>query len=51
MPTITCHYSAEEMERLFELVQRKDDIDTYWNKETGELTYHARVTEIAGQHC
>lgn len=39
------HYSAEEIERLFEFVERKDNIDTYRHKETGEFVYHTRKTE------
>ena len=39
------HYSAEEIEKNFEFVSRENHIDTYRNKETGELVYHARRTE------
>ena len=39
------HFSAEELKRDFEFVERKDNIDTYRNKETGQLVYSARHTE------
>lgn len=44
-PNAIKHYSAEDIERLFEFVERKDNIDTYQNKETGVLVYHTRKTE------
>lgn len=44
-PDAIRHYSAEEIERQFEFVERKDNIDTYRHKETGELVYHTRRTE------
>jgi len=43
------HYTADEIERLFEFVERNDNIDTYRHKETGELVYHARNTETADE--
>ncbi len=39
------HYSAEEVERRFEFVERKDSIDTYRDKESGQFVYHTRKTE------
>jgi tetratricopeptide (TPR) repeat protein len=39
------HYSADEIAEKFEFVTRKDNVDTYRNKETGELVYSARRTE------
>jgi tetratricopeptide (TPR) repeat protein len=44
-PNAVRHYSAEEIARLFEFVERKENIDTYRKKETGELVYHTRITE------
>ena len=44
-PNAVRHYSAEEIAERFEFVERKDNIDTYRNKETGELLYHARKKE------
>ncbi len=44
-PDAVQHYSVEEIERMFEFVERKDNIDTYRHKETGELIYHTRMTE------
>ncbi|HBE69126.1 MAG TPA: hypothetical protein DDW52_13330 [Planctomycetaceae bacterium] len=39
------HYTEEEIRRDFEFVERKNNIDTYRNKNTGELVYSARRTE------
>ncbi len=39
------HYTAEEIQRDFEFVERKNNVDTYRNKKTGELVYSARQTE------
>ncbi len=44
-PSAVKHYSMEEIERLFEFVERKDGIDTYRHNQTGALVYHARKTE------
>ncbi|MGB7325941.1 MAG: hypothetical protein WBD31_13785 [Rubripirellula sp.] len=46
-PNTVRQYSAEEIERLFVFVERKDSIDTYQHKETGELVYHTRKTETS----
>lgn len=48
-PDAVKHYSPDEMERLFEFVGREGNIDTYRNKENGELIYHARRTETADE--
>ena len=48
-PDSVQHYSAEDIERLFEFVERKDNIDTYRNKETGKLVYHTRKTETSDE--
>lgn len=39
------HYSEEEIAEKFEFVSREDNVDTYRNKETGQLVYSARQTE------
>ena len=44
-PTSVSRFSAEEIAEQFEFVERKDNIDTYRHKETGQLVYHARQTE------
>ena len=44
-PDAIQHYSEEEIEQQFEFVERKDNIDTYRHRETGQLVYHARRTE------
>ena len=46
-PSDVRHYSAEEIAENFEFVERKDNIDTYREKSTGKLVYHARKTENA----
>ena len=48
-PNAVRHYLAEDIERLFEFVERKDNIDTYRHKETGELVCHTRKTETADE--
>ena len=39
------HFSAEEIAERFEFVERNENIDTYREKATGKLIYHARKTE------
>lgn len=39
------HYSQEEIAEKFEFVKRENNVDTYRNKETGQLVYSARQTE------
>lgn len=48
-PNAVRHYSAAEIEQHFEFVERKDNIDTYRHKGTGELVYHTRRTETADE--
>lgn len=44
-PHAVQHYSAEEIAERFEFVERKEGIDTYREKATGKLVYHARSSE------
>lgn len=44
-PHSTRHYSAEEIEKDFEFVERDGVIDVYREKATGTLVYHTRKTE------
>ncbi len=48
-PDAIRYYSAADIERFFEFVERKDNIDTYRHKETGELVYHTWRTETADE--
>lgn len=44
-PDAVKHYSADEIAERFEFVERRDNIDTYREKATGRLVYHARKAE------
>ena len=44
-PDAIQHHSAEEFAEKFDFVERKGSIDTYREKATGKLVYHARETE------
>jgi tetratricopeptide (TPR) repeat protein len=44
-PEAVKHYSSQEIAEKFEFVRRDDNIDTYREKSTGKLVYHARRTK------
>lgn len=46
-PNAVEHHSAEDIAKNYEFVERSEGIDTYREKATGRLVYHARQTETA----
>ena len=44
-PNAVMHLRRDEIAERFEFVERKDNIDTYRERETGKLVYHARKKE------